>query len=41
MKCRLTAALALLAPTTAWAHSFGQLYNLPVPIWMYLWGASG
>ena len=24
----------------AQAHSFGKLYNLPVPFWMYLWGAA-
>lgn len=27
-------------PGSALAHSFGRLYNLPVPVWMYLWGAS-
>lgn len=33
--------LALLAATTAAeAHSFGKLYNLPVPFWMYLYGAA-
>lgn len=34
------AGLALLTPNRAWAHSFGQVYNLPVPIWMYLWGTA-
>lgn len=24
----------------ALAHSFGRLYNLPVPVWMYLYGAA-
>lgn len=33
------AAVALL-PLAAQAHSFGKLYNLPVPIWMYLYGAA-
>lgn len=22
------------------AHAFGQLYNLPVPFWLYLYGAA-
>lgn len=30
-----------IAPKPAFAHSFGQLYNLPVPFWMYLYGAAG
>lgn len=29
-----------LMPVTASAHSFGRLYNLPVPFWMYLYGAA-
>lgn len=29
---------ALVLPTTAWAHSFGRMYNLPVPFWMYIYG---
>lgn len=35
-------ALLLLPalPDIASAHSFGQLYNLPVPLWMYLYGAA-
>ena len=33
--------LALLLPSVASAHSFGKVYNLPVPIWMYLYGAVG
>jgi hypothetical protein len=33
-------AMALVAPAAAEAHSFGQLYNLPVPVWMYLYGAT-
>ena len=35
----LAAALALLAPAVA-AHGFGRLYTLPVPVWMYLYGAA-
>ncbi|MGJ8668685.1 MAG: hypothetical protein ACSHXK_04275 [Oceanococcus sp.] len=31
--------LALFA-NAAQAHSFGKLYTLPVPLWMYTWGAS-
>ncbi len=28
-----------LLPGAAVAHSFGKLYNLPVPFWMYIYGA--
>lgn len=31
---------SLAAPATAQAHSFGKLYNLPVPFWMYVYGAA-
>ncbi|MEJ7652293.1 MAG: hypothetical protein WKH64_02520 [Chloroflexia bacterium] len=36
------AALALgMAPTgAALAHGFGQTYSLPVPLWLYLFGAA-
>lgn len=27
-------------PLSAIAHSFGRVYNLPVPVWMYLYGAA-
>ena len=30
----------LLLPARVLAHSFGKLYNLPVPFWMYLYGAA-
>jgi hypothetical protein len=30
----------LTIPGIACAHSFGRLYNLPVPFWMYLYGAT-
>lgn len=29
-----------LRPAPAAAHSFGRVYNLPVPVWMYLYGAA-
>lgn len=29
-----------LAATPASAHSFGRLYTLPVPLWLYLYGAA-
>lgn len=35
-------ALALIlsaAPSLAAAHSFGRLYTLPLPFWLYAWGA--
>ena len=35
------AAAACAWPAMAHAHSFGKLYNLPVPFWMYAWGAAG
>ncbi|HET8882896.1 MAG TPA: hypothetical protein VFM56_12030 [Solimonas sp.] len=31
----------LLLPAAAHAHSFGRIYNLPVPFWMYAYGAAG
>ena len=34
------AGLALLAANGAAAHSFGQSYTLPVPVWLYLYGAA-
>jgi hypothetical protein len=38
---RLGAALAaLLCCGPVAAHSFGRIYNLPVPIWLYLYGAA-
>lgn len=38
---RALAAIPLgLAAGPAWAHSFGQSYSLPVPIWLYLYGAA-
>lgn len=34
-------SLALLAPPLpALAHGFGERYDLPVPLWLYLWGAA-
>ena len=35
----VSAAVASL-PNVAGAHSFGRMYNLPVPFWMYVYGAS-
>jgi hypothetical protein len=36
------AALIVLAgaPAVAQAHTFGRLYTLPVPFWLYAWGAT-
>lgn len=36
------AALILLAcvPAAVQAHTFGRLYTLPVPFWLYAWGAG-
>jgi hypothetical protein len=32
--------LALASPGIAAAHSFGRMYNLPVPFWLYAYGAA-
>ncbi len=37
---RLTVAALLAAPASLRAHSFGHSYSLPVPIWLYLYGAA-
>jgi len=37
---RLPALLLAAACSSAEAHSFGKLYNLPVPFWMYVYGAA-
>lgn len=34
------AAFASLSPLPAAAHSFGRIYNLPVPFWLYAYGAA-
>ena len=36
----LVTLLPLILATSAHAHSFGTPYNLPVPFWMYAYGAS-
>jgi hypothetical protein len=36
----VAALVAAVVPPGADAHSFGRLYNLPVPFWMYAYGAS-
>jgi uncharacterized membrane protein len=33
-------AAAVLLPGAVDAHGFGRLYNLPVPFWLYAWGAA-
>jgi hypothetical protein len=33
-------AAALLLPSWATAHSFGTVYTLPIPFWIYAYGAS-
>jgi hypothetical protein len=33
-------AIGLLLPALAQAHSFGRTYNLPIPLWLYIYGAS-
>lgn len=34
------AAIPFLLPQAVSAHSFGKLYSLPVPFWMYLYGGA-
>lgn len=36
----LTALVFGLMPSLALAHSFGRQYNLPVPLWLYLYGGA-
>ena len=31
---------AALSPATAYAHGFGERYDLPVPLWLYVTGAG-
>ena len=37
---RWLALLTVTLPGAAHAHGFGRLYNLPVPFWLYAWGAA-
>src|SRR5205085_11781470 len=32
--------VAALVPAIAGAHSFGRVYSLPVPFWLYVYGAA-
>ena len=36
----LTLLLAAVVPSPLYAHGFGQRYDLPVPLWLYLLGAG-
>ena len=36
----LAGVTALALPLPALAHGFGRLYTLPVPFWLYAWGAA-
>lgn len=36
----ILASAASLTPQSVLAHSFGQVVTLPVPVWMYLYGAA-
>ncbi|HXG27316.1 MAG TPA: hypothetical protein VNJ47_00515 [Nevskiales bacterium] len=36
----MTTSLVPMTPGVALAHSFGRSYNLPVPFWLYAWGAA-
>ena len=38
--CLASGALLISLATPATAHSFGRVYNLPVPVWLYLYGAA-
>lgn len=37
---RFSAVLSVAMPIPAAAHSFGSMYTLPVPVWMYVYGAT-
>lgn len=37
----LSSAAALTGARPALAHGFGQRYDLPVPLWLYLYGSAG
>lgn len=39
-KSKTLLLLGALSPSAVQAHSFGKLYNLPVPLWMYVYGAA-
>ncbi len=32
--------ISLAFPKYTYAHAFGTLYTLPIPLWLYLWGAA-
>lgn len=32
--------LLLAVPGVGWGHSFGVVYNLPVPFWLYAWASA-
>jgi hypothetical protein len=34
------AGMTAIVPFAVDAHGFGRLYNLPVPFWLYAWGAA-
>ena len=36
----LFCSLFLIFPSSVSAHAFGQLYTLPIPVWLYLWGGG-
>lgn len=38
--CGSASLAVILQSAPASAHSFGKLYNLPVPLWMYLYGSA-
>jgi len=40
LRVAFAAVTALALPLPAFAHGFGRLYNLPVPFWLYAWGAA-
>lgn len=40
MTLRAAPAALLLLPAGGHAHSFGVVYTLPVPFWLYAWGAT-
>ncbi len=36
----LVSLIPFISPTPVFAHAFGQIYTLPLPVWLYLYGGG-
>src|SRR5579859_4495486 len=36
----ITLIVPFIFPDTALAHAFGQIYSLPIPVWIFLYGGA-